>query len=455
MPFNISNKVYNQNFLQGDNLTRSFYDAVIEHLRKHRNIPRAAALLDWVNKGGALAPFVCRSDFYKDMEAQLDEAGIPYLRVISKSGKMGFIVADHDIIKTNKAIDTVFALKGRYCYMVPIRLLGEKMGNVKGKLTIISNLDETRAMHIKRMIKNNMPIRTIGMDRMKDGTYRLGLLSSDLLKTGVKGLTVRQILLETEVLLNGPDRQKAIDEERRHLDYEAFITQNRDRKDVSYRDTPLYVAGRYGDYIKYSEGSIDFGHIRDVNGEFVMSRERTVAKEDPEYRQIEISLRNRMIDPIATFAFMDCISYVKENSLREDLSHAEKEKEATRGQAVEQMDRMVNEKIDYDLNLGHINEPGERQTAYQREAAVLIDRMNRGVVPDGYSKEDVLQLRNALAAAGLTAQGMEELHNGLRSYEFENREYIPQMEISVRDYIERSEIEIENDRTLTREELGL
>ena len=455
MPFNISNKTYDQNFLQGSNLTRAFYDAVIAHLKKHRDIPRAAALLDWVSKGGSLAPFVCRSDFYKEMEAQLDEANSPYLRVISRSGKMGFIVADHDITRTTRAIDNVFSRKSRYCSIVPVRLLGESMGSMKSRLCILSNLDVTRAMRIKRTIKEKMPINTIGLDRMKDGTYRIGLLVSDLEKVGARGLTVRQIILETELLLNGPDRIKAADGERRHLDQETFLAENKDRKDISYRETPLYVAGRYGDYMKYTGDGFDFGHIRDINGEFIMSRERTVAKEDPEYRDIEISLRNRMIDPIATFAFMDCISYTKENLIRADLSYAEKEKEASREKAVGQMDRMVNEKLDYDLSLGHIKDPGDRQTAYQREAAVLIDQMNKGRIPDGYRKEDVITLSNDLVAAGITVEAMEELHNGLKSYEIENREYVPTLETGIRDYIKQIELSDARDKTLTREELGL
>ena len=217
MAFKVSNKVYEEIFDNSDNLkvinnpqqvVESFLKRLNNYLKTHKKYPAADAIRKWLEKGGSISSFTCRGDMVEQMISALRLNAIPFILIQEITGNKGFLIRSKDNDKQRKIANQLLNISAYYCKITSGKEASQfylKKRIPNKEMIAIGDVTKEQMIYLTEGCNQILPGETIGVDKMKDGTYLLTIHGHTAIMGSpmAKGRNFSSLLAESVVLFNG------------------------------------------------------------------------------------------------------------------------------------------------------------------------------------------------------------------------------------------------------------
>lgn len=396
-----------------EELTKEFFDGVLQYLDKRRQLTKEAGrLYDWIKEGNPMTGFLCGTDVRHDIADEMVETELPFLCITEPHGESGFLIRACDDKKADDIKDKVLDNRSRYCKIVTSEEL--KTDVIKAKeadknVIHINHLSSEQAEILRDLCEENLDETEVGIDEMEDGTYmftfygKLGIPKRRGSSMGISELFVLLMLMSKGFQ---SDINQRIARNKRNFDLalaRGFQIANkvagREEK-INLRNTPAWVVGRGPHYICLNGSGFEFGIAIAEGSDVRLEEIYSVDANSPEYDAELVSYMARINDKTFTYNQKQALKHLsgKEAGLTYTRSSDNKIVNSVNHKMANKINEIVMAKLEADpvmIMNGHWD---KKFDLYMQEAATLIDgarillnEVARQVVLTGKSEEEVYE----------------------------------------------------------------
>lgn len=409
MAFTMANKAFEEIFGEGKIENGQAYTDFMDMLREYLSTEKgrsAKKIAAWIKRGGALFTFTCRQDAVEPLCDNLTAAQIPYIIVNETSGKMGFLIREADVETAKKTAGRTLAQMSRYCMIsngedTGFTYLKEKDED-KTMLTV-AGFSREEAFFFAETAKNVLPGEKVGIDHMPDGTYMITVHAKTAMRLRKKDF-FPEALAETVVLMNGETRKEMQAKVAARLKY---ITE----KEMGFPSrngasgSPVWIVGGGNCFVKISgtgpEAAADAGHAVVINDSVILETDYSIKKDDRKYKRRLNSALSRITGHKCLYSIQDVLEHFR-NPKRFMTSAKAKGQQAVIRQAAE----IVAQKVGSEKLTRMDGRWEHKFRHFQKEMRRVIEGAAFGKVPKGYSRADIIALRETAEIYGVSLKFM-------------------------------------------------
>lgn len=421
MAFTMANKafeeVFGERLITDSRIYTDFLQMLGEYLEEESG-PSADKMRRWLQEGKPFCSFACRQDVIDMMRRKLGAGKIPYIIVNGTDGQTRFLIREVDAAAAKKATRAALTEFGGYCRLASGNDTG--MFYLKGKdedktMLILGGLSREEAFCFAQRSGMVLPGEMLGVDQMPDGTYLLTAHAKTAMRfRGGQRTYYPGAVAETVIYLNGETKEEARAEIDGRMEYLRLKGAGfPDRSGGT--DSPVWVVGKGNCFVKRTKEGFEAGHAVNVHDVVSLETDYTVKKEDKRYGKRMNSALARTAGHICLYSVQDVIEYYKNADRRMFPSAAEIGQAALVGQAVE----VVAEKTGKEKIMRMDGRWEHKYRRFQKELSRVLEGAVLGRVPKGYSRADIISLRDTARSYGLNLKAMlpaVEKYRGLDTY---------------------------------------
>ena len=395
--------------------TDSFIDMLTDHLRGRKEWP-ARSMYAWIRGGGKLCAFTCREDLVQPAIDMLMEKGCPFVLVKGTAGNTGFLIRDADSGRVKHAADEMLKARSGYCEITT----GERAGviyrraRVKDKtMLVLGGLSEEEVYYLQEEARPALPGMAVGVDRMPDGSYTMtchGESAFEKKEGGSFGRALMEAVMAAGGECAGGVRERCA-QRKEYLKEKAAGFPDRD----GTAERPVWVVGCGDCYVKRTQDGFEAGHAEEISGEIFLVIDKETGLREEGYGEKLHSALSRTTGHICLYEEGDVLKY-----FRSKKDHYRSAKETGIRTLVSCASGIVAGKE----NGGGRNWT-KRMTRYRDEMCRLLEAAERGAVPAGYEKNDVLRLRRIIRAFSLDMDKARPAIDRMRGIAVRGREAGP------------------------------
>lgn len=429
MAFKVSNKVFEEVFDSNSDLkvinnpqqvVESFLKRLKSYLKTHKKYPAADAIRKWLEKGGSISSFTCRGDMVEQMIETLRLHAIPFILIQEITGNKGFLIRSKDNDKQRKIANHLLKTSANYCKITSGREASQiylKKRIPNKEMIAIGDLTKEQMIYLTEKCNHILPGETIGVDKMKDGTYLVtvhghtAIMGSPL----VKGQNFASLLAETVILFNGNvkaemDEFSTDTDNFRMSKAKGFPDQNGGTKD------PIWVVGNENKFVKRVERVFEVGHAEEVGDEIFLETDTKISLDDADFEKRLNSALANITKRKVLYRLSDVIAHFKDKKRKQRVNQIAGEKHLA-----EEVSRVVANKVRGDATFVRGNKWAKKLIHYQAEVGKVLVGVKEGRVPLGYQRDDIKELMDVAFRYGLNTQVMTPAIDKLQNIEVYDR----------------------------------
>lgn len=437
MSFNVSNEAFLEAFGQPDKkgkVTEKFLEMLKKYLRTQKGTS-AGKMRAWIGKGGGLCAFTCRADAVRPLSDDLTAHRIPYILVEEAMGDIGFLIRDTDIKKVKEAITRTLRMLSHYCRVTSCEKAG--MAYLKQKVSdkemlYVSGLSREEAVFIGEESGRALPDETIGIDRMADGTWMVACHG----KTAVNGKPGKENFGSTVamamVAMNSETKAGMRKKAAQKADYNEKRAAGFPDRNGKLDGQPVWVVGASNRFVKRTASGFELGHAVEIDESIVLENDLRVNNDDPRYYTRLNSALAKVCGNMCLYSLQEVIRYFKSGRKFDRGSKTTGQKDL-----ILRADAMITKKVMGDSITHMDGRWNHKFRHYQHEMGRLLIGVRDGKIPKGYTRQDILELREIAAAFSLDVKSMTPAISKIMNLEIMSREAGPQRINNVEKEISR------------------
>lgn len=400
----------------GAGLPGSFMALLREHLRGRKEWT-ARAMYSWIRGGGGLCAFTCREDLVQPAIDMLMEKGRPFVLVKENAGNTGFLIRAADCSRVKADTDDLLRSRSRYCEITT----GEGAGiiyrreRVKDKsMLVISGLSGEAAFYLQEEARPVLPGIAVGVDRMPDGTYTITCHGESAFgpESGCFGSALMEAVMVTGGECAGDIRKR---EALRREYLKEKVAGFPDRMGTA--EDPVWIVGNGDCYVKRTAEGFELGHAEEACGEVFLVIDMETAIREDGYESRLGSALSRISGHICLYEEGSVLEY-----FRNKKGHYRSAKETGVKALVNCASGIVSEK---EKSRGNSRNWTRRMEWYRDEMCSLLESAEKGIVPAGYRKNDILRLRRIIRAFSLDMEKAQPAIDRMRGISVHERQAGP------------------------------
>lgn len=430
MAFSTSTELFQSVFMPSepeDENTSVFFQAVLRYLAERielYDIEEAVLLYEWISAGNPMKGFMCRIDLVQDVADDFMTEGIPFLCIEEPYGNVGFLIRACDADKSNKIKQGVLDKRAKFCEVISSDELVNrtiKSSEADKNILYITNLSAEQIEILQQLCEENIDETEVGIDEMNDGTFMFSFSGKHAMKkTGKRLASLNQIfaLMMLQSLGLNSDVNKRI--ARNELAVNKAIIKGFARPGIDLRKSPAWVVGRGRHYMRLNGSGFEYGvAVPKDNGQVTLEEQYSVDGSTPDYEMQLNSYLARIDDKTFTYDMRQAIRHLegRESSLNFSKSRDDRIIESFERELVEKADIMVMEKIRSDPVMTMDERWDEKFEHYLGEMAELIDGARMDEVPDGYTRDEINELKQVGDDHGISLEAYLPAISGMRHIE--------------------------------------
>ena len=430
MAFNISNESFQTIFYTAEGISGELMQAIVEYLQSHIYIARLHRLFETIRQGDPLSVFGCRRDILDAMAEALNIRKIPFLIISDADGNNGFLVPAERKEEIRTTTEEVLAENAKPCIITSTELLNKYITASRHKnkgLISITGLSAEQLYILEQMAKKSLGAEVIGEDRMADGTYRFSVHGKTAIEKDQKNVNIGLLLLEMEMMTNGPGMEKNIARAQNGNAYAQAITDVLSKQNF----VPFYVIdGRQ--YMKITQDGFEIGSGTVRYGQKLITPHTTYHKAIPDYEEQLISAIGRFQNAICTTDLTEVYALIGKES-QYDLTEEDRDRMAGERIVAREINEIVLQKVERENGL---NIDGQ----YATRASHVIEEMGRvmqgaiwGKTPAGYEDAVIESVEITMQKEGLKPAEYQNVVDAIKTVEI----------VPIAEEIERIDIEAE------------
>lgn len=421
MAFTMANKafeeVFGERIITDSKIYTDFIIMLGEYL-KEEDSPSAEKMRQCLQDGKPFCSFACRQDALDAMRRKLASGRIPYVIINGTDGQTRFLIRETDSAAVKKATRAALSELGGYCSL--------KSGNDTGlfylkshdedkTMLLVGGLSREEAFYFAEHSGSVLPGEMLGIDQMPDGTYLLTAHAKTAMRYKGSGIPYYpEAVANTIMYLNGETKKAAREEIVERMAYLGQKTAGfPDKKGGT--DEPVWIVGKGNCFVKRTRDGFEAGHAITIQDMVSLQTDYTVKKEEKKYSQRMNSALARTSGHICLYSVQDVIDYYKASDKRMLPAAAEVGQAALVSQAA----KIVAEKTGKE-KIMHMNGRWDHKFRhFQKDLSRVLDGVANGRVPKGYSRADIIGLRDVAKTYGLNLRAMApaiEKYRGLDTY---------------------------------------
>lgn len=405
MAFKVSNKAFEQAFntksqelktiKSPQDIVDDFLKGLTAYLKHQSRYPAAKAISSWMSKGGSLSSFTCRADMVEPMVSALRRENIPFIIVQEVTGDKGFLIRSKDNELQRKIARYLLKTSSQYCRVTSGKEAGQEYLHRRipdKNMIAIGDITKEQLVYLEELCNGILPGEVIGVDKMEDGTYLVTVHGETAIlgaNHGQSKLTSRNFaaaLSETIFVFNANVRRDVAKDSQ---DTRAF----RMSKANGFLDAngstqqPVWIVGRENRFVKRTVRGFELGHAEEVGDEVLLESDMRVSFDDTRYDVRLNSALSKISGKKVLYRLADVIDHFKTKKKQEKNSKLAGEKHL-----MEEVDRVVSNKVRRDAIYVRGNDWGAKLRHYQAEASKVLQAAKEGRIPQGYRKEHIMEL---------------------------------------------------------------
>ena len=414
MAFNTSNDDFDLLFGEETQTpSERFHTDLMSYLRTKSNVPSAVKMAEWLADDKPVIAFKCRENVGLSVVEKLYENKIPYVTMISESGKLGFILRQCDKEAVEKANEEVLHEKSRFCTVISGSQMAKQASQSREtdkSCLVVHGLSRSQAEIMKRKYAQYFEAPKIGLDRRHDGTYDFTVFGRESVKRNSRGgPDICTLFLETLLETGGPDEARVNAEANMHSIFIERLAKNFDDPEINMNKMPLWIIGAGMNYMKVTSSEFVYGHVTIArNRELDFNQDAHASALQPDYREMLVSYAARFYNPIMTYNMSEVISHFgganDSNHLGpSSLLPNSKSRAWARGEHEMSLliDKMLTRKIAGDPIMTMEGRWGEKFQHYANTAKEFMASLTTGRVPKGYEQSEISSLQEIMDKHGL------------------------------------------------------
>ena len=374
-------------------LPDGFMAMLADYLHGRKEWP-ARSMYTWIRGGGKLCAFTCREDLVQPAIDMLMENGCPFVLVKETAGNTGFLIRAADSSRVKDALTEMLKARSGYCEITTGEMAGiiYRRARMRDKnMLVLGGLSEEEVYYLQEEARPELPGMAVGVDRMPDGSYTMTCHGESAF--GQKeGRGFGRALMEAVMAAGGECAGEIRERCAQRKEYLKEKTAGFPDRDGT-AERPVWVVGRGDCYVKRTQDGFEAGHAEEISGEiFLVIDEETGLREEGCGEKLHSAL-SRITGHKCLYEEGDVLEY-----FRSKKDHYRSAKETGIRTLVSCASGIVTKKEE---GRGSSRNWPERMTAYRDEMCRLLEAAERGAVPAGYAKNDVLRLRRIIRAFSL------------------------------------------------------
>ena len=429
MAFKVSNKVFEEVFDSNSNLkvinnpqqvVESFLKRLKSYLKTHKKYPAADAIRKWLEKGGSISSFTCRGDMVEQMIEALRLHAIPFILIQEITGNKGFLIRSKDNDKQRKIANHLLKTSANYCKITSGREASQiylKKRIPNKEMIAVGDLTKEQMIYLTEKCNHILPGETIGVDKMKDGTYLVtvhghtAIMGSPL----VKGQNFASLLAETVILFNGNVKAE-MDEFSTDTDNFRISKAKGFPDQTGGTNDPIWVVGNENKFLKRAERVFEVGHAEEVGDEIFLETDTKISLDDADFEKRLNSALANITKRKVLYRLSDVIAHFKDKKRKQRVNQIAGEKHLA-----EEVSRVVANKVRGDATFVRGNKWAKKLIHYQAEVGKVLVGVKEGRVPLGYQRDDIKELMDVAFRYGLNMQVITPAINKLQNIEVYDR----------------------------------
>ena len=437
MAFNVTKKELNAaNNINNDTLdiVKLFKKKLHDYL-SNSNFPNEKAILSWMEKGGKLSSFTCRGDLIDRMMQAMNSQMIPYLLMREATGNYGFIIRECDAEKQRiLVVKEILPNASKYCHIKTsaeaAKIYMQKGGKEKQMLEVCG-LSEAEISYIEGKIDDVLPDETIGIDKMIDGTFVLTYSAPKSIAVS-NNRTIMGLIAEAKMLTHG-DVSKIVKEESLNESHyqmqkaKNFPDENGDMK------KPVWIVGQEQLYVKRTPYGIQYGHPETMpDNEIDLVVDINIDQDDEAFEEKLNSCLASITKHKCLYSEEDVIEHFRNPKPRLNVVVVGTKNFITKATEI------ARRKLLYEPIMQKSGMWDSKFKLFQSYTAEAILAAQKGTVPKGYIKEDIVDLIKISRITGLDINVMAKMASILSRIEVYAKEAGIEKVTSIDEKIARS-----------------
>ena len=377
----------------------AFMAMLADYLRGRKEWP-ARAMYMWIRSGGKLCALTCREDLVQPVIDTLTEKGCPFVLAKETTGNTGFLIREADSGLVRDAAEEMLKARSGYCEITTGEMAGiiYRRARVKDKsMLVLGGLSEEEVYYLQEEARPALPGMAVGVDRMPDGTYTVTCHGESAF-VQKEGESFGSAIMEAVLVAGGEcagDVRERCTQRKEYLKKKAAGFPDMDGNS----ERPVWVVGRGDCYVKRTQDGFEAGHAEAISGEIFLVIDAQTGVREEGYSDRLHSALSRITGHICLYEERDVLEY-----FRNKKDHYRSAKENGFRSLVGCASGIVAKKEE---GRGNSRNWTRRMTRYRDEMCRLLEAAEKGTVPTGYGKNDILRLRRIIRAFSLD---MEKTH---------------------------------------------
>jgi len=377
----------------------AFMAMLADYLRGRKEWP-ARAMYMWIRSGGKLCALTCREDLVQPVIDTLTEKGCPFVLAKETTGNTGFLIREADSSLVRDAVEEMLKARSGYCEITTGEMAGiiYRRARVKDKsMLVLGGLSEEEVYYLQEEARPALPGMAVGVDRMPDGSYTVTCHGESTF-VQKEGESFGSAIMEAVLVAGGEcagDVRERCTQRKEYLKKKAAGFPDMDGNS----ERPVWIVGRGDCYVKRTQDGFEAGHAEAISGEIFLVIDAQTGVREEGYSDRLHSALSRITGHICLYEERDVLEY-----FRNKKDHYRSAKENGFRSLVGCASGIVAKKEE---GRGNSRNWTRRMTRYRDEMCRLLEAAEKGTVPTGYGKNDILRLRRIIRAFSLD---MEKTH---------------------------------------------
>ncbi len=380
-------------------LTVQFLQKIRVYLSGYKDQSPYKELYEGIVNREPIAVFSCPLKNGDDVLMRLLENAVPCLMVVTKKGRAGFIHLAKDTSNVVRLQNELLSDLQNFMKLKTGKGMWETMPKGCSCVVSLKGLSTEEVYLMKKLCRSTVKLSALGVDRMKDGTFRLSFYGNEIMKRGRDGLTIAQAYALSKMMMHGRFKEEIAERARRQETLETVIAERFDVNELADSDS-ITLVGDGNAYVRLSKDGFESGYIKNSDGEYIYvpSENGRFRVEDPMYLGAVRSGVMHLSNPVAVADIND-LGEVMNNS------SAMRSTEEITEDVMERRILSAASNIIMESKTAPVMERAgdeEKKLKYMiRESAELIKSGSTGVFSAEYTEDQIRPLKEELRNTSL------------------------------------------------------
>lgn len=367
--------------------------ALLEYLEREAQLAPQKALAKWIRDGGSLVSYPIQGHCKAELKYEMEKQGIPYVETTT-----GYLIIPEPSLNQVREINREI-LVGKCNYFQEVD--GVEMENAIAKIDRIENkeifslhgLDKYETEVLKNKCNNISAGFMVGISQEGTDTYELSVHGDKIYNPEINK-DFCKAYLQMAFSLYGPNHSTKIEQIKADEKTDSLVRELKNSKDVHY-----VVGADDNDpkrYIEMNSNGFEFYESVILDGERIDRQICRIDKDNPNYESELERYMDRIFNKVVLNNADDLGKHLSVNGRniecdrpRPDVKGMQASMAADK--ITDIIDRMVKTHMKEDnIQFSNVN---QAFTYYQREAAAIMNAIEKNVVPANYSVDDFREIK--------------------------------------------------------------